>query len=70
MFDEILIQSSRESFNKVYSKVHGNVSNNIRLMEDVPDPFKKNKGLLLSLVYCFIRKFNLSYIFDVPCDLV
>lgn len=39
------MQSSRDSFDKVYAKVHGNVSNTNHLLEDLRGPFKKNKGI-------------------------
>lgn len=37
--------SSREKFNKLSYKVHGNVSNTNHLIEDLRGPFKKNKGI-------------------------
>jgi len=39
------MQSFRESFDKVYPKVHGNVSNTNHLLEDLRGPFKKNKEI-------------------------
>lgn len=39
------MQSSHESFYKLSSKVHSNISNTNYLIEDLRDPFKKNKGI-------------------------
>lgn len=44
IFNEILMKSFYESFGKLFSKVHGNISNTNHLIEDLCGPFKKNKG--------------------------
>jgi hypothetical protein len=44
-FDEILMQSSRGSFEKLHGKVHRYVTNTNHLPKDLRGPFKKNKGI-------------------------
>jgi len=53
------MQSSRESFDKVYAKVHGNVSNTNHLRIYVVHS-RRTKELILLLVY-YTRKFNFKY---------